>query len=146
MELSLDVISFVAGALLVAVAAIGGGISIKEVRLPRIDTGARAVLFLVGASMLGLSLWLRTYKAEDTFANPMYDGFRLDTCMVFAGDCQGGHSAMRWCRKEKHYTLAVDYEVDTNVGARGIKTKTIGNDDVCDKDYCSAYRSITCRK
>ena len=145
MSLSVEMISYGVGAALIAIAIIGGGLTAKGTNIPKIPLAPRVLLSLFGATLIGYSVWSRAVVEEETFEKPVYGDYRLDVCLVFSGDCQGGHAATRWCRKEKHFGFAADYDVDANAGVRSIKTKTIGNDDICQAEYCSTYRYITCR-
>jgi hypothetical protein len=57
--MSIEVISFALGAILIATAVIGGGFEIREIRMPPVGAGVRVVSLLVGCVfvVLGLSLW-----------------------------------------------------------------------------------------
>jgi hypothetical protein len=145
-DMTLDVLSFMFGAILVAVAAIGGGLTLKDSKVPKLGTQGKVALFSFGAVLMAFSLWLRadSGNGEKTFNQPKFEGDFLDVCLVYAGDC-GGHAASRWCRLQG-YSTAADYDVDANAGARHLKTKTIQNNDVCEGDFCSTYRTITCKK
>jgi hypothetical protein len=115
----------------------------------------RAASLVLGVTLVFAGLWINqkpsartvpvpTPPIEQTFYNPMYRGERLDLCYTLTNDC-GARAAERWCRAEKNFSAEVDFEAE-NVGARGIKTKTIGGDEVCSRNYCGGFKSITCRK
>jgi putative transposase len=84
-------------------------------------------------------------EVERTFYDPMYRGERLDIRFTYANDC-GLRAATRWCRVERKFREAVDFDVDSNIGARGIKTKTIGGDQICSGDWCTGYKQIVCKR
>jgi hypothetical protein len=146
---TLDVASFILGGLLILLAAFGGGVNIKELHLPELTGAVRVASFVFGLIFIGLGVWIYQHPnnsavSEKTFYNPMYRGVRLDQCYTLANDC-GQKAAERWCRSEHSFTTAVSFEVDSKIGERGIKTKTIGNEEICNAPYCTGYRSITCR-
>jgi hypothetical protein len=79
-----------------------------------------------------------------TFVDPTVDGIRLDWCRLWATDC-GGAAAAAWCR-QVGYSAAVTWEEDSNVSARGIVTKLVGDGRLCQPpNRCDSFASITCR-
>jgi len=149
---TLDVASFVLGGALVLLAGLGGGLTIRELHIPTMHGPMRAASLIFGIALIGTGIWINQRSSagsvgptEETFYSPMYRGERLDICFTFADDC-GMRAADRWCRAEKHLGMAADFEVDSNLGARGIKTKIIGSDQICSADYCTGYKQIICKK
>lgn len=57
--MSIETISFLLGAGLIVVAVIGGGIEIRELKIPPIGTAARAASLLFGVVFVGLTFYLR---------------------------------------------------------------------------------------
>lgn len=57
--MTLEVLSFGFGGLLIATAIIGGGFEIKEIRMPQVNAGVRLVSLVVGSGfvLLGLGVW-----------------------------------------------------------------------------------------
>jgi hypothetical protein len=66
MPTSVTVIAFLAGSLFVLIALVGGGVEVKELRVPRIGAGPRIGAFMIGALFIGVGL-----------APAMYDGLRM---------------------------------------------------------------------
>ena len=62
--MTLEVVSFVIGGLLIATAVVGGGFEIKEIRMPRVGAGARLGSLLVGLLfiLMGLGIWETTQQ------------------------------------------------------------------------------------
>jgi hypothetical protein len=57
--MTLEVISFAIGGLLIATAIVGGGFEIKEIKMPRVGPGARSGALVVGTLfiLMGLGIW-----------------------------------------------------------------------------------------
>ncbi|HEU0298283.1 MAG TPA: hypothetical protein VFR37_02490 [Longimicrobium sp.] len=57
--MTLEVVSFIIGGLLIATAVVGGGFEIKEIRMPRVGAGARTGALVVGLLfiLMGLGIW-----------------------------------------------------------------------------------------
>ena len=57
--MTLEVISFIIGGLLIATAVVGGGFEIKEIRMPKVGAGARTGALVVGLLfiLMGLGIW-----------------------------------------------------------------------------------------
>jgi hypothetical protein len=153
----LDTLSFILGGILVAAALFGGGLEIKELRLPQIGPIARVLSAAVGIGFVGLALYVHAggagpiapapnpepEKAQLAFQSPMQDGLRLDVCLQFAQNC-GEPAASGWC-KTKGLTRAIDYP-EENVGKQGIATRTLASNEVCKADFCTSFVYITCEK
>lgn len=154
--MSLESMAFILGGILIAAGLFGGGLEIKEIRLPQIGGTTRILTTVAGAIFVVLALaihlkWIqRTETAdapdiaaapEQTFAAPMFDGMRLDICVEWAVRC-GEEAATAWCRTQG-YARASDYPAE-NVGTRGIPTRLIGTRQVCNGEYCGAFTRITC--
>ncbi len=74
------------------------------------------------------------------FLEPMIDGYRLDWCYTAGEEC-GEPAATAWCQQQG-YTQATNFEIDTNIGARGLEAMIISSGEIVDTD---AFKSITCR-
>lgn len=57
--MTIEVISFLIGGILIGTAIVGGGFEIKEIKMPRVGAGVRIVSLVVGSLflMLGLGIW-----------------------------------------------------------------------------------------
>jgi hypothetical protein len=152
--MSIDVISFILGGALVAVGLLGGGIEVRELKIPPVGRTTRVLSFLGGLAFVGFAIFMslrsrngvETHERQAetnerrTFIKPMYEGLRLDTCFVWGNRC-GEEPANAWCQKNR-YTHAVDYNSTEVVGRQG--TKLIGTGQVCKEDFCSGFKYITC--
>lgn len=149
--------SFILGGILVAAALFGGGLEIKELKLPQIGAIARFLSAVVGAAFVGLAIYLHptgpesasthqekeSQKTTLTFQEPMHGDLRLDACLQWGQNC-GEPAATAWC-KTKGMSRAVDYPQET-VGQRGIATRLIGTNQVCKENFCGSFVYITCEK
>jgi len=151
--MSLEIMAFVLGAILLTAGLFGGGLEIKELKLPQISGVARIVSGVVGFGFVTLSLainlgWIKhptegTASTAKTFDAPMLEGLRLDACVEWANRC-GEEAATIWC-KEQGYTRANVYPFE-NVGERGVSTKLIGTKEICKEKFCTSFSQITCIK
>jgi arginine exporter protein ArgO len=155
--MSIETMAFVLGGALIAAGVFGGGLEIKELKLPQIAGTARAVAAMVGIAFVVLALainqkWIEQKREANqptpsentkTFATPMYEGMRLDACVEWAKRC-GEEAATTWC-KTQGYLRATTYPTE-NVGERGVSTKLIGTREVCKEKYCTSFTEITCTK
>ena len=155
--MSLETMAFVLGGALIAAGLFGGGLEIKELKLPQIGGAARVIAACVGIAFVALALainlkWMqrseesmqpKTGENSRTFETPMHGGLRLDACYEWAKRC-GEDAASAWCRGQG-YTRATAYPVE-NVGERGVSTKLIGTNAVCKEKFCEAFVHITCSK
>lgn len=163
--MSLPQLSFILGGLLIAVGLLGGGIEIRDLKVPPVGQVGRLLSFAAGVAFVALALFVGREKASGepqeprtlsqsenqglhsqearrkTFAQPEYQGLRLDACYEWATRC-GQEPATAWC-KTQGLDSAVDFKVE-NVGERGIHTKLIGSQQECGETYCASYTYITC--
>ena len=155
--MSIETMAFVLGGLLLAAGVFGGGLEVKELKLPQIGGVQRLVAAMAGIAFVVLALainqnWIERKKeggqsspteTSKTFATPMYEALRLDTCVEWAKRC-GEEAATAWC-KSQGYVRATQYPIE-NVGERGVSTKLIGTKEVCKGTYCTSFTDITCSK
>jgi hypothetical protein len=155
--MSIEAMSFILGGLLVAVGLLGGGIEIRELKVPAISQISRVLSFIVGIVFIGLTLFLTSQQIDkpsisgyatsvperQTFPEPMYGGSRLDACYEWANRC-GEEPATAWC-KTNGFKRAVDYPTE-NVGTRGIVTKLIGTQAECKETFCASFKYIACER
>jgi hypothetical protein len=149
--MSLETIAFLLGGFLLTVGLFGGGLEIKELKLPQINGVARIASVVAGFGFITLALainleWMKHGEAVSTtkkFDVPMFEGLRLDACVEWSKRC-GEEAATTWC-KEQGYDRATVYPFE-NVGERGIPTKLIGTKDVCKQKFCTSFSQITCVK
>lgn len=157
---SLDLIAFISGIILVALAVLGGGIVMEKVQIPVMTTQGRTGSFVMGCLLLVLGIWLHSpvnskplydhlldstpsqdVQKEFIYPAPLYEGKRLDACYLFAAEC-GEKPAYEWC-KYKGKSGLKEFVIE-NVGADGIETLIMGTGNICKEKYCSAFKSITC--
>lgn len=57
--MTIEVVSFITGGILVATAIVGGGFEIKEIKMPRVGAGVRIVSLVVGSGflLLAMGMW-----------------------------------------------------------------------------------------
>jgi hypothetical protein len=55
--MTLQTMSFIFGAILLAVAILGGGFEIKEIKVPNVTMGGRIIAGIVGIFFVGLGFW-----------------------------------------------------------------------------------------
>ena len=53
--MSIDTMAFILGGLLVAVALLGGGLEVRELKIPSVGRIGRLLCFIVGAVFIGLA-------------------------------------------------------------------------------------------
>jgi Bacterial tandem repeat domain 1 len=58
--MAIDTISFLLGGLLVAVSVLGGGIEVKELKIPAVGQTSRLLSFFAGLLFVGLAVYLRS--------------------------------------------------------------------------------------
>jgi hypothetical protein len=155
--MSIETMAFILGGLLLAAGVFGGGLEVKEIRLPQIGTAQRLVAAVAGIAFVVLALalnqsWIERKKdgpsssaADGTkvFEAPMFENLRLDACVEWSKRC-GEEAATAWC-KTQGYVRAIQYPME-NVGERGVSTKLIGTKDVCKERFCSSFSEITCTR
>ncbi|MCE2948707.1 MAG: hypothetical protein ACK515_24540 [bacterium] len=167
--MSLETMSFILGGILLGAGLFGGGLEIKELKLPQIGPVARAMSALVGIAFVALAVFLNP-KPEPvpapapapqpaatppavpapharrevvSFADPMQGDLRLDACLKW-GELCGEPAASAWCRA-RGLSKALEFPI-VNVGERGIATRLIGTDQVCRQVFCASFSVITCEK
>lgn len=118
-------------------------ISIKQAIIEPMSRTGKIVVFVFGILLLVIAFYPIGPK-EHRFINPMYNGERLDACNTWGTDC-GWMAANKWCREEQGFELATDYLVDPKIGERHIRTRMIGDNSICEHDYCSTFHYIVCR-
>jgi hypothetical protein len=153
--MTLETMAFILGALLIAAGVFGGGLEIKELKIPQIRGAARVTSVFVGVVFIALAIainlkWIGSVQEKtpqggsvSTFQAPTLDGLRLDACVQWAARC-GEEAASAWC-KLQGYERAIDYPLE-NVGERGVSTKLIGTRQVCSEKFCASFAQITCTK
>lgn len=57
--MTIDVVAFIIGGILIGTAVVGGGFEIKEIRMPRVGAGVRIASLIVGSGflLLGMGIW-----------------------------------------------------------------------------------------
>ena len=78
---------------------------------------------------------------NQVFANPVWKGHRLDVCLTWATNC-GKPAADAFCRN-KGFAESIHSVADPEAGRS--KTRLIGTDQICDKNFCVGFQMITCR-
>ena len=152
--MSIEVVSFIFGGLLVTVGLLGLGIEIRELKIPPLGQTARVLSFFGGVSFIALAIILGAHSSDkppsrssietqdrQTFSQPMYGDLRLDACYEWGRRC-GEEVASEWC-KTKGFKRAVDYPIE-NVGGRGIRTRLIGTQAECKELSCASFVYVTC--
>lgn len=154
--MSIDSMSFILGGLLIAVGLLGGGIEIRELKIPPISPASRILSFIVGTVFVCLALFFipndtpplssdvnPPSSERQSFNEPMYDGYRIDACYEWANRC-GEEPATAWC-KLNGFKRAIDFPTE-NVGSRGIVTKLIGTQAECKEPFCASFKYIKCER
>ena len=163
--MSIEAMSFILGGLLVGIGLLGGGIEIREIKIPQVGRLPRLFSLLVGTAFVALAVVLSTHQLEKPLAankdavvteqkkpsvlpteqkkffEPTYGDQRLDACYEWGQRC-GEEAASAWC-KTKGFKHAVDFPTE-NVGSRGIGTRLIGTQVVCKHPNCSSFAYIVC--
>jgi hypothetical protein len=78
---------------------------------------------------------------SEVFAEPVYNGKRLDWCRGWKDAC-GRATADEWC-KSKGYLQAANFTPDPHIGATK-PTRQLASGLVCDEDRCDGFKAITC--
>lgn len=57
--MTIDVVAFIIGGILIGTAIVGGGFEVKEIKMPRVGAGVRIVSLIVGSGflLLGMGIW-----------------------------------------------------------------------------------------
>ncbi len=95
-----------------------------------------------GASCVAFSSITCTglFPFQQVFANPDFQGQRLDACLTFAKDC-GMPAADAFCRSRR-YANAFSAELDPVPGRSS--TRVIGTGQVCQGSHCTGFQQIIC--
>lgn len=80
-------------------------------------------------------------KRERVFANPAWNGKRLDVCLQWGSNC-GKPTADSFC-KSKGFSESIYSTEDTEPGYAS--TRLIGTNQVCDKPFCRGFQQIICK-
>lgn len=95
--MTLEVVSFTVGAILIATAIVGGGFEIREIRMPRVGIAARIGALVVGSVfvLMGVGIWGTT---QPRFATPETAGMPLRSAQMMP---QGGPAPSRQAPAEQ---------------------------------------------
>ncbi len=99
---------------------------------------------LIAGSLVGLSMIHGSAQAaEQTFSKPKAGPFRIDWCLVWAGQC-GKPAADKFCQS-KGFVQSNDFVEDVDIGAT---TPTIvqATGQVCNAPTCDGFTYVTCEK
>lgn len=75
------------------------------------------------------------------FANPVWKGYRLDSCLTWGTDC-GKPAADAYCRSNG-FSSSFYFVLDAEPGYA--HTRLIGTDQICDQNFCVGFQGITCQ-
>jgi hypothetical protein len=67
--MTIEVVSFIIGGILVGTAIVGGGFEIKEIKMPRVGAGVRIVSMVVGSGFLLLAMGIWSLNNPQLVAN-----------------------------------------------------------------------------
>ena len=104
--MSLATMSFILGGLLVAIAALGGGFEVRELKIPSVGQTSRVICFVVGVIFVGLAIfltfpppasskkaeWLTSRQYQEEFEKRAREGFYPDG---IEGRCEDGNEQFR---------------------------------------------------
>jgi len=79
--------------------------------------------------------------SERIFANPVWKKYRLDACLKWGSEC-GKPAADEYCKKQgfsDSFYSVLDLERGNS------KTRLIGTDEICDKNFCVGFQMIVCQ-
>ena len=149
--MSLETMSFILGGILIGASLFGGGLEIKELKVPKIGSSSRVLCAIVGFVFVGLAIVLNTKELREditkkpttAFQQPMLGDSRLDACILWGQEC-GEPAATAWC-KTKGMSRAIESPVEV-VGDRGIATRLIGTNQICREKFCSSFTYIVCEE
>jgi hypothetical protein len=77
------------------------------------------------------------------FTAPIWDGKRVDLCLVWGGQC-GEPAATEFC-KRSGYAKASGWKPANDIGAQ-TPTVVLSSGQVCSDSSCDGFASITCSK
>ncbi len=77
-----------------------------------------------------------------TFMAPKYNGYRLDWCRTFEGEC-GAPAAAQFCQKSGYASL-VSFKIQALVN---VPTMTVGTNAICDPRFhrCDSFQYVQCK-
>ena len=78
---------------------------------------------------------------DRVFANPEWDGYRLDVCLMPGGYCGGTQAADRFC-SQRGFSDSLDSTPDRD--ARNSPTRFSGTGEIC-RTGCKGFQQIICR-
>ena len=97
--------------------------------------------FVLGLTFAGILTGVG--NAETTkFSTPLYKGYHLDWCVDWGKIGCGKRVSENFC-KIKGYQKSVGYKKWEKPGK---PTRLIGNDSICDADYCDSFHFIMCER
>lgn len=82
----------------------------------------------------------REERESRTYEKPRYMDDRLDWCLSFGFNC-GKPAADAFCHRRR-FEEATAFEAE--VVGRSAQTRLMGNDQVCNGDFCTSFAYITC--
>lgn len=82
----------------------------------------------------------RPISTDRVFANPKWEGSRLDVCLVPGGYCGGKQAADRFCGS-KGFADSLDATPDREPG--NTRTRSIGTGAICERG-CKGFQQIIC--
>jgi hypothetical protein len=154
-----EAMAFVLGGLLIASAIFGGGIEVKEFKVPQVSGSARFASALAGTTFITLAvspsqMWLQRVGDASTetasasavsrlFVAPVYRDLRLDACAAWKDQC-GEPAASQWCRSQG-YLRGIDYPIEY-VGENGVATRLIGEGTICRQKMCASFAHVACTR
>ena len=146
--MTLETISFIVGGFLVIVGILGGGLEIKEIKIPKVGLSVRLIAIVFGLAFicLGIKMGMLTDGPDTptkTFHYPTINGHRLDWCRQWATDCGEG-AANSFCRS-KGYSRAKSWEIDSDIGQHS-PTYVIETGQICNESSCDGFKYIECSK
>ncbi|MDI6744679.1 MAG: LCCL domain-containing protein [Thermodesulfovibrionales bacterium] len=77
----------------------------------------------------------------NTFNNPNYKGYRLDSCLTWGSSC-GEPAATKLCQ-EMGYTRAKSWDIAYDIG-HITPTYVIGEGKICNQSFCDGFKFIEC--
>jgi len=86
---------------------------------------------------------LAVMPQNETFADPTWNGQRIDWCLTWGSGC-GEPAAVEFC-KRSGYAKASEWQVAEDIGAT-TSTLVLGSAQVCSDASCDGFASITCGK
>jgi len=84
----------------------------------------------------------RPDPVEQVYAEPMFNGYRLDYCAVWGTQC-GEPAATAFCQLNG-WAYASDFVIANDIGGSQW-TRVITTGAICDQGYCDGFQTVTCR-